>query len=177
MRKRERKEFINNCALFEVDEIIDIKEKFVKNIDVYNLEVDDIPSYCANRIAVHNCLTETKMARENARLIADREDKPKEKLYYVYAGRYNNKEKPGTACNKWLGKICLLVDNPRGSDIVKDKYADYAIWVGKNNVGRKANDWWLAIPTHPHCTHYFQKIDPEVMEWDSTINKITFKVE
>lgn len=42
---------------------------------------------------------------------------------------------------------------------IKDPNTDIAIWVGKNNIGLKRNDWLLACPAHPHNTATFQPID------------------
>lgn len=97
-------------------------------------------------------LTELNTAMNNGYLAATREEAKKgEDIYFVFSGSYNPKEKPNEACNKWLGKVAKLVDEPMSSDIIKDKYTKYAIWQGKNNIGRTSKNQWMCIPVHPHC--------------------------
>ena len=123
-------------------------------------------------------LTESKTAKSNGYLLAKKMEDPKKKTYFVYAGRNNPQEKADESCNKYLGKVFLLVDEPRDSEIVKkkeDQFADYYIWPGKTNIGRKTANHWGCIPTHPNCTHYWLAVDPQVMEFDSSINKLVFK--
>jgi hypothetical protein len=38
-----------------------------------------------------------------------------------------------------------------GDQVVVNGQTFTAIWPGKNNFGRKRNQWWVAIPSHPHC--------------------------
>lgn len=161
---------------FEFDEIVSITSRDVKNIDVYNLEVEEDESYCANRIAVHNCLTEMSYSMNNGYLasVAESNRKKGKRSYFVFSGSYNSKEKADEACNKWLGTIVRMVDKPLGDDKIQDANAQYAIWIGKNNVGRPMNDWWICIPLHPNGTHYWEEIDPEIEEWNKDINKIQF---
>ena len=56
-------------------------------------------------------------------------------------------------CKRFNKKIVMFVDGERDSDIApKDSPADYLIWYGKNNYGRKQAEWWLSIGTvHPNC--------------------------
>ena len=52
------------------------------------------------------------------------------------------------------GKIVVLLSKPPiGSDQVEIEGEMYtAIWPGKNNFGRKKNQWWVSAGTqHPHC--------------------------
>ena len=61
-------------------------------------------------------------------------------------------------CKKWEGVPVLVLDIPPegGNDRVQDKIAKYAIWTGKNNVGRKHNEWWIsASAQHPHCNCFW----------------------
>lgn len=112
------------------------------------------------------CLTEMNTAMNNGYLAAVKEEsKPGEDLYFTFSGSYNPKEKPNEACNRWLGKIAKLVDEPMSSDIIKDKYAKYAIWEGKNNIGRTGRNQWMCIPVHPHCF-----LDGEVFALDGWID-------
>ena len=125
-------------------------------------------------------ITEFNMAMNNGYLAAHKDGaKKNEKLYFVYAGRFSPTEKPNESCNKFLGKICLLVDNPRGSDKPKkgEDDCDYVIWEGKTNVGRTKKNQWICIPTHPHCTHRWQRFYPDFQQWNPEINKIEYKVE
>jgi len=120
-------------------------------------------------------ITESKTAQQNGYLLAHKTKAPEEKQYFIFDGSYSQSDGPGMSCNKFLGEVCLLVDEPLGDDRIKDPYAKYAIWPGKNNVGRKKANHWVCIPMHPHCTHKWTKVDPTIQEWDSDINKIVFK--
>ena len=121
-------------------------------------------------------LTEMSFASNNGYLAANKDDaKKEEKLYFVYSGQYNPREKAGEPCNIWIGKIGLLVDNPQGNDSTDDKYADFLIWEGKTNVGRKHNNWWFTVPSHPWCQHFWERIYPEFQQWNEEIGSIEFK--
>lgn len=123
------------------------------------------------RIAV----TEMSYAMNNGYMAAVKEKNRKEnkKTYVIFSGTISK-----VTCNKckeFLGTILLVVDKPLPNDKIKDKHANKAIWIGKNNVGRDFNNWWPCFPLHPHCVHYPEEIDPEVEEWDDSINKIIWK--
>jgi len=49
----------------------------------------------------------------------------------------------------------ILLDTPppgEGDQLVVDGKTFTVIWPGKNNVGRRRADWWIAAGTqHPHC--------------------------
>jgi len=160
---------------FEFDEVVNISEKQVKNIDVYNLEVEDDNSYCANRLVVHNCITEMSYAMNNGYMtsVSEANRKKGKKTYFVYSGGVDR----GTCkfCEAALGTVLLWSDKPLGDDKIKDVHSTTAIWRGKNNVGRKP--WWICFPTHPNCIHYPEEIDPVLEKWDEEINKIIFKVD
>ncbi len=52
------------------------------------------------------------------------------------------------------GAVVVLLKGPPkgGSDKITIEGTEYtAIWPGKNNVGRSRADWWICIPSHPHC--------------------------
>lgn len=54
-----------------------------------------------------------------------------------------------------------------GRDQVKgDPVASYAVWPGKNNVGRTPSDWWRCAVVHPFCSHGWEMIDPNQLELD-----------
>lgn len=123
-------------------------------------------------------LTEMKMANSNAYLLASRKEEKKKDLYFVFSGPVNPKEPPDEICNKYIGKIFKWSDVPLDDEIVNkkdDPFADYYIWPGKDNIGRKGNNVWGCIPMHPHCVHYWLKTDPQVMEWDPSIGKLVFR--
>ena len=42
---------------------------------------------------------------------------------------------------------------------ISDPNTDIAIWIGKNNVGRKQVDWWICCPAHPYNVATFTPID------------------
>lgn len=139
---------------------------------------DTLEEYNRNwrRVAI----TETKSALSNGYLMSNKEEARKgEKQYFVFAGRWNPDEpaRGPNSCNQFLGKICLLIDHPveDDTDVKGDPYADFVIWVGKTNVGR-GKDTWCCIPVHPHCTHWWERAHPDLMEWDPEIGKMVFKV-
>jgi hypothetical protein len=37
-----------------------------------------------------------------------------------------------------------------------------AVWPGKSNVGRSQDEWWTAIPAHPHCRCTWSRYYPEI---------------
>jgi len=81
----------------------------------------------------------------------------------------NQKYKQTTCkwCEGWLGKIVKLVDAPMDDDrATDDKYADFYIWSGKNNVGRQSGSWWICVPAHPNCQHFWSKINPRLQDFD-----------
>lgn len=86
-------------------------------------------------------------------------------------------------CSKHQGKIVRLVpiDQVKGnSDSLKsmginDSITDTAIWVSKNNVGRKKANWWLCTPSHPYCADSFVTIDPEKQGWDPKEKRVRYK--
>lgn len=121
-------------------------------------------------------LTEMSTASNNGYLEANKDGAEKgQKLYFVFSGQINPKEKPHEPCNIWIGKIGLMVDKPPGDDSTDDKFADFLIWPGKTNVGRSKKEWWFTIPVHAHCTHYWERINPEFQQYNEDINKIEFK--
>jgi hypothetical protein len=124
-------------------------------------------------------ISEFGYAKSNGYLAAvrDFDKKKKENTYVVFAGRYNPQEKPDESCNKWLGTVMKVVDKPLADDRIDDKYAKYATWIGKNNVGRSMKNWWVCVLLHPNCTHRYDKFNPETEEWDDDVKKIVFKVD
>jgi hypothetical protein len=147
---------------------VDLDDELGKDLNQYTRNA-------YNRDLRRIVLTEFNMAFSNGLLAAELDDskETKEKKYFVYAGQYNPKEKANEPCNIWLGRVCLLVDEPKNNDKIKDEYAEFAIWVGKDAVGKK----WIAIPSHPHCTHYWERFYPEFQQWNSETNSIEWKVE
>jgi hypothetical protein len=122
--------------------------------------------------------TETSEALNSGFMIAEKNRNEKEgikKTYMVYAGAYNPDEKPDEPCNIWIGEIVLVVDTPMDDDRINDKYAKYAVWPGKNNVGRKKANWWIAIPSHPFCRHYYENLNPAEQEWDKEYGGVVYK--
>jgi len=121
-------------------------------------------------------ITEISYALNNGYLEAVNQQKKKEgkSTYFVFSGGIiptSSKQ-----CINWLGTIVKYVDKPLSDDEINDPHARYAIWRGKNNVGRNGANWWICIPAHPQCIHYWSEIDPTVEEWDSSINKVVYKI-
>jgi hypothetical protein len=121
-------------------------------------------------------LTEISYAMSNGYLSAvkTKNDKQGKKTYLIYSGSIiptSSKQ-----CIKWRGETVLLVDKPMENDKIQDPHAKYAVWIGKNNVGRNANNWWICIPQHPNCIHYWEEINPEEEYFDEDVQKIMYKV-
>lgn len=152
---------------FEFDEIISIEENFVENVSVYNLSVEDDESYCANRIAVHNC-TEMNYVFEAAAL-APYESEAMESLKNPAKARYFVRTGGTCAwCVSKQGTIVRLIPseivNDHKSESLKelginDPNTDIAIWPGKSNVGLKQKQWNICCPAHPYNVATFQPID------------------
>jgi len=52
------------------------------------------------------------------------------------------------------GQIFVLLAKPPddgGDEATVDGATYTAIWPGKNNFGRKRAEWWVCLPSHPHC--------------------------
>jgi hypothetical protein len=66
-------------------------------------------------------------------------------------------------CQDWNKEVVIVLDEPpKTGDKVNDKYAKYAIWPGKNNVGRDKKEWWIAMTAqHPHCNCFWTPYNPE----------------
>jgi len=122
-------------------------------------------------------LTEFSYAQNNGYMsaVAEQNRKAKKKTYFVYAGQVDR----GTCdfCESALGTVMLWSDKPLSDDKIVDEHATIAIWRGKSNVGRSGANWWICFPTHPHCNHYAEEIDPMEEAWDPEINKIVYKIE
>ena len=73
-----------------------------------------------------------------------------------------------TACpwcaEKINNQVVVLLDQPPtggGDQIQINGKMFTAIWPGKNNVGRKRADWWIAAGTqHPHCMCSWLRYEP-----------------
>lgn len=125
----------------------------------YNKDTVDSINRDWRRVA----MWETSYAMNNGYIAALLDEaEPGEAVYSVYAGRYNPQESEDEPCNKWLGMIVRVLPGPLkgGSDKIDDPYAKFAVWPGKTTVGQRKRDQWIAIPSHPHCTHYYEQIFP-----------------
>ncbi len=58
-----------------------------------------------------------------------------------------------------------LQDEPGGAAI--------AVWPGKHNVGRKAEDWWLCVPIHPNCGCGWREVTirEDTTDWFSELSE------
>jgi hypothetical protein len=59
---------------------------------------------------------------------------------------------------------------------IDDPNTDIAIWVGKNNVGRKKQDWLICCPAHPYNRASFSPIDLDRQEYDAKLGRVVDKV-
>lgn len=124
-------------------------------------------------------LTETKDAMESGKLVEEKEynDLVGKKTYMMFDGSVNPEEGMKEPCNVWLGKIGLVVEDPQSSDKTNDPKADFLIWPGKSNAGRKKSEWWMAIPVHPHCKHFYSPLDPDKQRFDKESRKIVYRTK
>lgn len=89
---------------------------------------------------------------------------PKKARYYVRTGGTCDwcKSKQGTIVRLIPAELASGIDDESLQSIgIKDANTDIAIWPGKNNVGRKQNDWLIATPAHPNNRATFTPIDLE----------------
>lgn len=74
-------------------------------------------------------------------------------------------------CKALNGKIAVWSNSPMENEKVKDPYAEYAIWEGKD-------DWNFIAPNgvkHPYCRGVWDSFDPEFDELPKTVKKsLTF---
>lgn len=73
-------------------------------------------------------------------------------------------------CQGWKGTVVRVFESyddfassPHyggGDFVINDPHATRAVWPGKDNVGRPANDWWICIPVHPYCGCHWQSWSP-----------------
>lgn len=76
--------------------------------------------------------------------------------------------------NHWSTIVRLFLDEEDfknseyydGEDKVKNDphNVEIAVWAGKNNVGRNANNYWLCAPVHPFCGCHFEEYSFEKEE-------------
>jgi hypothetical protein len=59
---------------------------------------------------------------------------------------------------------------------IEDPNTDIAIWVGKNNVGRKKQDWNICCPAHPYNRASFSPIDLDKQEYDPKLGRVVDRV-
>ena len=96
------------------------------------------------------------MLRETAAMAA-----PGEKVYFR---RVEMRDKfVCKYCERIRGVIALWSDHPLLNDEIEDPIATVAIWEGKNNVGRKAAEYWVPSGTvHPWCRGSWERYYPPV---------------
>jgi len=88
-------------------------------------------------------------------------------------------------CKPRQGTIVRLVPTSIVGDVnddslksmgIDDPYTDIAIWVGKNNVGRKKQDWLICCPAHPFNRASFSLIDLDTQEYEPKFGRVVNKV-
>ncbi len=66
-------------------------------------------------------------------------------------------------CEKIRGEVALYVNSPLSDDKIEDPVAKVAIWEGKNNIGRKAKNYWMPAGTvHPWCRGSWERFFPDM---------------
>jgi len=90
----------------------------------------------------------------NAQLITELA-KPRPEGDYVYMEGISGPNACSWCASDVNGVVVILLDTPPpggGDQLVVDGKTFTVIWPGKNNVGRRRADWWVAAGTqHPHC--------------------------
>lgn len=112
--------------------------------------------------------TEIATATNNGQLISMLESTEED---YTFVKGLSSAEACDFCATQVHEHIFALVSTPPedGSDQVTIKGKKYtAIWIGKNNVGRRKVDWWVAAGCqHPHCRCSFVSYTPGFeKEWD-----------
>jgi hypothetical protein len=71
--------------------------------------------------------------------------------------------------------VVLLENAPAGGDTVTIEGKEYtAIWPGKNNFGRRKNDWWVSSGSqHPHCRCTWTRYYPQIEEYTKKLKAAT----
>ncbi len=77
-------------------------------------------------------------------------------------------------CQGWKGTVVRVFESyddfasspyyGGGDLVINDPHATRAVWPGKDNVGRPADDWWICIPVHPYCGCHWQPWSPPAEE-------------
>lgn len=187
--------------VFAPEKIISIKREFVSDVTVYDLGVEIDHNYCAEGIAVHNCITETNAMFNNGYLAM------------LKPGQYVVGVSMPDACDTCLELIDGKVYRVRGTpaedysnlDPRSEKYIKLAeiwgneVWVGKNNYGRSASarkridptvgnkesnlrekhhheHSMPACPNHSNCRCRWVHINPEY-QYVNKENQIKLRVE
>ncbi|MEQ9365070.1 MAG: hypothetical protein RIF32_12535, partial [Leptospirales bacterium] len=90
-------------------------------------------------------------------------------------------------CQTWLDTVCLLFQSQGdfekskyysgNNDLVRgDPHAEAATWPGKNNVGRKFANYWICLPLHVQCSHFWSRWQPpEVKDPDAVAIATAFE--
>jgi hypothetical protein len=113
-------------------------------------------------------LTEFSYAMNEGYIATWKEKKGNKPLYFVHTISRGACE----YCRNFNGTIVKYSEKSLDSDICTDKYAKYWIWSGKNNVGRRAKNYWLAIPLHPWCQCNYIQIDPDIEIYHKDYGKL-----
>jgi len=104
--------------------------------------------------------TENAINFNNGYLLAELEAAPKGEDVFV-KGISGAGACPFCRSNLDNQTFVLREKAPGGDDQVTiDKETYTAIWPGKNNFGRKRDEWWACFPSHPHCRCSTIRINP-----------------
>lgn len=121
-------------------------------------------------------IAETEIANNvnNGHLITELQ-KPREEGEYVYMEGISSGDACPWCASEVNGKVVVLLDEPPtgGGDQIKINDKTFtAIWPGKNNVGRRRANWWVAAGTqHPHCCCVWVRYEPGYEEYRAMIDE------
>ena len=95
--------------------------------------------------------------------------------------KYNYlKSKGGScdACDRFRGRVARVFESESafrrsefyggGDRLVNDPNAEFAVWSGKSNVGRRAADYHFCTPLHPNCGDTYHDHQPQSVEDEHT---------
>ena len=129
-----------------------------------------------NRDFLRLARTETAINFNNGRLlwaIHESGDRPSYMVFTRGAAGRGKDSRACAKCEEWQAEaaVCRVFEseeafresefNGGGDRVVDDSFADYAVWPGKNNVGRSFADYWICWPVHPNCSCFCTPWQPK----------------
>lgn len=170
--------------IFAPEKIVSIKREFVTNILVYDLGIEIDHNYCAEGVAVHNCITETNAMFNDGYLLACKEGEFVTVIVMPDACDYCDTELRGQIF-KVRKEPAPDYSTMHGKEREKwEEIWETEVWAYKRNIGRSASNRkrinplignkennlrekehheysMPACPAHPSCRCRWIRINPE----------------